>query len=55
MTGTASEKILSFKAREKEEGQLIRRIPSSDFYNIILYGIMCVKYVVCYYNLKENK
>lgn len=54
MPGTATEKIFSFKAREKKEGQLIGRIPSSEFYNIIPDGIMCVKFVMSYYNLKEK-
>ena len=40
MPGTASQKIFSFKAREIQEGQLIGRIPSSDFYNIIPDGIV---------------
>ena len=54
MPGTVSEKIFSFEAREIKEGQLIGRISSVDFCSIIPDRIMTVKYVMSYYNLKEN-
>lgn len=54
MQGTVSEKIFSFEAREIKEGQLIGRISSADFFNIVPDGKMTVKYVMSYYTLKEN-
>jgi len=54
MPGTVSEKTFSFEAREIKEGQLIGRISSADFFNIVPDGKLTVKYVMSYYTLKEN-
>ena len=54
MPGTDSEKIFSFEAREMKEGQLIGRISSADFFNIIPDGAIAVKYVMYYYTLQEH-
>ena len=54
MPGTGDEVILSFLTKEMKEGERIGSIPIANLPNNILGGMITMKFVMCYYMLKEK-
>ena len=55
MPGKRCEKIYSFPMTEVKEGQVIGKIPVVDIAKIISdNGYISIKFVMCYYQLKET-